>query len=236
VAGAAEVAFGYGLPGADWTPLAGDWNATAGDSIGLVDRDCQWALRNTNSTGAAELMFGFGAAGAGWIPLAGHWGAPGAALHAEPTAEAASDRPLLTLEPLEPIVTAAVERYAAAGLEAQRLATLAAVQFIVTDLPGEMLGWAADNTIRLDVDAAGHGWFIDPTPRRDEEFTSSAVGTLHSLDPAVVDRLDLLSVVEHELGHVAGLTDVLQADRLMAASLTGGVRHNVSPGDVDGVE
>jgi len=235
--GAAELAFGYGLPGGDSLTVVGDWNAAAGDSIGLVDSDCQWALRNTNSTGAAELMFGFGAAGAGWIPLAGNWGASGAALMAaEAAAKVDAALPWLTLDQLEPLVGAAIERFAAAGLEAKRLATLQSVQVLLTDLPGDMLGRATGNTIYLDLTAAGHGWFVDPTPGQDEEFNVLGSGALRSIDPAAVDQIDLLTVVEHELGHVAGLEDLAEADHLMTDSLAVGVRRTVSSVDVDGVE
>jgi len=224
LAGTAELTFGYGQPGADWFLVVGDWDAAHGDSIGLVDVDCQWALRNTNSTGAAELMFGFGAAGAGWIPLAGRWGMRGAALMAAaPAANGTADMALLALDQFQPLVTAAVARYAAAGLEATRLAALDAVHGVGTDLSGDLLGWAMGNTIYLDLNAAGHGWFVDPTPSRDEEIIALGSGTLRRVDPAAVDQIDLLTVIEHELGHMVGLTDLTEAEHLMIGSLSGGV-------------
>ena len=71
-----------------------------------------------------------------------------------------------------------------------------------------MLGEEIGNTIYLDSDAAGHGWFVDPTPATDAEFTQlGSSGELQAVDPQAVDRIDLLTVVEHELGHVAGLGD-----------------------------
>ena len=33
-----------------------------------------------------------------------------------------------------------------------------------------MLGAEADGKILIDDDAAGYGWFVDPTPHQDEEF------------------------------------------------------------------
>ncbi len=61
----------------------------------------------------------------------------------------------------------------------------------------------------MDVNAAGNGWFIDPTPAVDEEFASSgSQQQLTAVDPRALDRIDLLTVVEHELGHVAGLSDI----------------------------
>jgi hypothetical protein len=54
------------------------------------------------------------------------------------------------------------------------------------------------NTVWLDRDAAGHGWFVDPTPADDAEFPA-AKG-----DPAF-GRMDLLTVVTHEVGRLLGL-------------------------------
>ncbi len=38
------------------------------------------------------------------------------------------------------------------------------------DLAGDLLGEADGPTIRLDRDAAGWGWFVDPTPLDSREF------------------------------------------------------------------
>ena len=46
-----------------------------------------------------------------------------------------------------------------------------------------------------------------------------------AIDPRAVDHIDLLSVVEHELGHVAGLDDLdAAADSVMADVLGVGIR------------
>ena len=48
---------------------------------------------------------------------------------------------------------------------------------------------------------------------------------LTAIDPRAVDRIDLLTVVEHELGHVLGLDDLdASLDALMSAKLGSGVR------------
>jgi hypothetical protein len=79
----------------------------------------------------------------------------------------------------------------------------------------------------IDRDAAGHGWFVDATPGDDKEFvggTASRGRSLTALDPRAVDRVDLLSVVAHELGHVAGLEDLGVPDDVMGELLAPGVR------------
>jgi hypothetical protein len=92
---------------------------------------------------------------------------------------------------------------------------------------------ALDNTIYIDRDAAGHGWFVDSTPAGDEEFAGGAAA-----DPTIYRQVDLLSVVSHELGHLLGLEDVdplgHEAD-LMAATLATGHRRAPSESALDSV-
>jgi hypothetical protein len=59
----------------------------------------------------------------------------------------------------------------------------------------------------------------------DEEFVLSRTNRLQAIDSQVVDRIDLLSVVEHELGHVLGLADLDSSiNDLMSGRLQIGVR------------
>ena len=129
---------------------------------------------------------------------------------------------------LQPIVSEAIARWTSAGLDAATLAKLTQVQFVIADLPGSYLGEAEANRIYIDSNAAGYGWFVDPTPAADEEFAASPSGQqLQAVDPRAVDRIDLLTVVEHELGHVAGFGDLdALADNVMSGVLGVGVRRN----------
>ena len=87
--------------------------------------------------------------------------------------------------------------------------------------------------IYLDADAAGHGWYFDRTPMWDEEFGWAAHSTRKTARGAA-DRIDLLTVVQHELGHVLGLADAdSAADTLMSATLPTGMRRNATPAEVD---
>ncbi len=102
-------------------------------------------------------------------------------------------------------------------LSPEAAGVLAAVRFEVVDLPGLILGRASGTTVWLDATAAGHGWFIDPTPSDDIDFGYGGV--------------DTLTVVMHELGHVLGLD---RADSIgqstMSPSLDSGVRQLASGG------
>jgi hypothetical protein len=131
----------------------------------------------------------------------------------------------LTRDELAPIVTEAVEEWAAAGLPAADVARLDGVTATIAALPTGYLGGAAigGNTIYLSADAAGYGWFIDRAP-----------ATI-ALSAAPAGREDLLTVVMHELGHVLGLNDVDPTtfpDDLMAETLATGVRRLPSAQDV----
>ena len=78
------------------------------------------------------------------------------------------------------------------------------------------------NRLYLDQNAAGYGWFVDTTPALDEEFTPSNQ-QLRAVDPRAVDRIDLLTVAERELGRVAGFDDLdALGDNLMSGMLGAG--------------
>ena len=136
---------------------------------------------------------------------------------------------MLSDSQLAPIIAAAERRWAAVG-GARVLAAMAGVSVQVVDLPDGMLGEVVGKTILIDRDAAGYGWFVDPTPGLDEEFTVSASNPqLRAIDPRAVDRIDLLTVVEHELGHLIGLKDLdTSVNDLMNGLLGTGTRRNAS--------
>ena len=239
--GIADIAFPYGSIGSGWTPLIGDWDGNGEESAGFYQPGAasHFYLRNQFTAGLADVHFGL--AFAGVLPIVGDWiGPTGQALRAVGSGQmavgsmqggagrAAGDEGLLAPSPqsLAPLLSAAIARWAEAGV------TLAAPQVIVTDLPGAEVGRAQDGAVYIDVDAAGHGWFIDPTPALDEEFSSSGA----AVDPRAVDRIDLLTVIEHELGHVAGLNDLASAETsLMSDAIATGVRRTVSAVEIDAI-
>jgi sugar lactone lactonase YvrE len=148
--------------------------------------------------------------------------AAGSAADAAPAA-------LLTASQLQPIIAAAENRWAAAGIPSALLQRLDQTKVEVADLPAGYLGATEDGQILISPTAAGYGWFVDPTPNQDEEFAPVAGSTnLKAIDPRAVDRIDLLTVVEHEMGHILGETDVDSAvDTLMSTQLQPGIRRLV---------
>jgi uncharacterized delta-60 repeat protein/CSLREA domain-containing protein len=75
---------------------------------------------------------------------------------------------------------------------------------------GKSSGWAANRGSVLDIDAAGHGWYVNgPSGTRD---LKSEIRDLES-------RMDLLTAVMHQLRPVLGLADLEGEDNLMVGAL-----------------
>ena len=241
--GYADATLNYGVPRMGCLPVAGDWNGDGKDGIGLYDQaTATFYLRNAiqlqgpSDKGYADLTFMYGKPNALQLPVVGDWTGAIFANHllaAGGEVVASANTPGLTQAELQPIVSEAIAGWASAGLDAAGVQKLRQVQFAIGDLPGGTLAEEQGNLIRLDNDAAGHGWFVDSTPASDEEFASSAVSPqLQAVDPRAVDRIDLLTVVEHELGHAAGLPDLdALVDDVMSGVLGVGVRRDVSHAD-----
>ena len=67
-------------------------------------------------------------------------------------------------------------------------------------------GQRAELRRRVGRDAAGFGWFVDPTPDDDVEFAVQldAYSLAADQDSPAALRADLLTTVMHEFGHVLG--------------------------------
>jgi hypothetical protein len=133
----------------------------------------------------------------------------------------------LTASQAMPLVREAELRWAAAGANVSGLTN---VQVIVGNLPGTVLGESAAgvDTIFLDKNAKGWGWFIDPTPRQDTEFPVQVAGTEErATSGPAAGQMDLLTVIMHEMGHFLGYSDLSPQAfpyDLMSADLAAGIR------------
>ncbi len=205
--------FGISTIAATAKPMTGNWDGDSDDDLGLFN-DGRFYL-DTNGNGVWDKVlggdtyhnFGIDLAGGAVSPLAGRWQRPSSLMAAarsngqESLAIPASPAvDLLRADQLQPIIDAALVRIAASGVSGAELNTLSSVIFAIADLPGAQLGSTSGSRVTLDAAAAGYGWFIDPTPQDDSEFQSDS--ELSTTESRL--RMDLLTVVMHELQHVLG--------------------------------
>ncbi len=134
-----------------------------------------------------------------------------------PSAERANDGEL-SADDLAPVVVTAVARLESA--EDTEPGVLRELTFEIVDLPGDLLGRTLDQTVQIDINAAGFGWFVDQYEgqRAKDETESAGLHSRHQIPHAV----DLLTVVLHELGHVLGHDH--EEDGIMQETLPPGIR------------
>ncbi|YAF96599.1 MAG: hypothetical protein AB3A66_02650 [Nodularia sp. CChRGM 3473] len=87
------------------------------------------------------------------------------------------------------------------------------ISFQITDLPTGQLAEAQitqfdqydrpnGGTLLIDHNANGIGWFIDPTPWENSEFTTSLTDTaFRATTGEAFGKYDLLTTILHEMGH-----------------------------------
>src|SRR5207248_10792214 len=73
-------------------------------------------------------------------------------------------------EELSALMPAAIERWRATGISIDDLMRLQAMTFEITDLPEGQLASATSTSVKIDENAGGYGWYVDPTPMDDSEF------------------------------------------------------------------
>lgn len=139
--------------------------------------------------------------------------------------QSSSNAPAITQTDLNSVRDAALNYWESTGLTEAQLSLLESVDFVLYDLPDGMLGGATSTSILIDNNAAGYGWFVDTTPFDSSEFTLDTNGNLIANEgSAASGRMDLLTVVMHELGHTLG-HDHEDEDELMGETLDLSERH-----------
>jgi hypothetical protein len=131
----------------------------------------------------------------------------------------------LTTEQLQPVLQTAIAGWQAAGASASQVAMLNGVQVHIAALPTSRLGEEAGGEIWISPNADGWGWYTDASPASNQAFPATPG------NPAF-GQMDLLSVVNHELGHVLGLEDSQNTQDVMGATLAPGVRRLPTTSDV----
>ena len=185
----------------------------AGSKIGLLARNGTASFDNVSIRGNDQAY-----AGGGTPQLA-----------ASPIQPGALTVTSLTSDQFNRVIQAALERLAASPVFARDVSLLQQASFAIADLPGQMVGQTIGTSIVIDPTAAGLGWYIDVTPLDDSEFSKQkATGELVATGSSpAAGRMDLLTVVMHELGHLLGQDDinnVADPSELMDATLPSGVR------------
>ena len=121
----------------------------------------------------------------------------------------------LTTADLQPVTAAAIEQWRQEPLSsAQRLA-LDNFSISIGDLPEGQLGQTVGPSVVIDDNAAGFGWYVDSTP---SDVNDDTIG----------NRMDLLTTVAHEIGHVLGLGHSSDRKDIMYHELETGERRTVS--------
>jgi hypothetical protein len=116
----------------------------------------------------------------------------------------------ITQEELDSIVAAAKTLWTTAlGAGDPRLAVLDQVTVLAGNLPSGMLGETTGTQIIIDRSAQGWGWFVDPTPNDNSEFSIRLSREALAASPSspAAGRMDLLTTVVHELGNAMGFPE-----------------------------
>ena len=132
----------------------------------------------------------------------------------------------VTQAQVQALLPEAIAAWQAAGLDAADVRRLEGVQVQVGNLGTSILGLEAAGVITINQTAAGYNWFVNAAGGSSQAFGLAGPGgegVAPAGSPAAGD-VDLLTVLEHELGHVIGLSDNNQAGDLMDITLGLGVR------------
>jgi Ca2+-binding RTX toxin-like protein len=140
----------------------------------------------------------------------------------------------VTQAEVKSLLPAAIDAWQAAGLDNADVRKLENVTIQVGNLGTSILGLEASGAIMINQTAAGFNWYVAAGTASNQAFglAGPSVGYVAGLGSPAADDVDLLTVLEHELGHVIGLADNNQAGDLMDITLGFGVRRTPTAADL----
>lgn len=118
---------------------------------------------------------------------------------------------LLTYEELYPIVVEAKVRWRRIISE-KHFVKLDKLKFVIVRFKNNVIGRHLGNQQTILIDGYAD-WFVDKTPKDDKEFKIYRTTNLliAKVGRGAINKLDLLSLVMHEMGHALGLDDIEEA-------------------------
>ncbi len=132
---------------------------------------------------------------------------------------------------------AAVQRWSQQGISGIQIDLLNSIDVQFADLAPGVLGVYRQGELLVDSNAAGFGWFVDSTPLDNSEFYPASDHELRAqMALPANQRMDLLTVVMHEMGHALGFADIRpdqQSASLMTGSLDTGSRRLPKANNLD---
>ena len=128
----------------------------------------------------------------------------------------------------------AIDAWHAVGLDAADVRKLESVPVQIGNLGTSVLGLEAGGVITINQTAAGFNWYVNAGSAANPAFGAAGADGefLASPGTTAASDVDLLTVLEHELGHMLGLPDNAEAGELMDTTLGLGVRRTPSATDL----
>ncbi len=140
----------------------------------------------------------------------------------------------VTQTQVQALLPEAIAGWRAAGLDPADVRRLESVHVQVGNLGTSILGVEAAGVITINRTAAGNNWYVNSSAGSSRAFGLEGPGGEEIAGPGspAAGEVDLLTVLEHEMGHVVGLSDNAQAGDLMDTTLGVGIRRAPSAADL----
>ncbi|MDF1811624.1 MAG: PEP_CTERM-anchored TLD domain-containing protein [Verrucomicrobiales bacterium] len=131
-----------------------------------------------------------------------------------------------------------IQRWAEAGIDAGQISQLQSINFTIEDLDrGVLASVTGPDSVTIDINAAGRGWFVDLSGTDDAfDLTDPLTGELYTNDGEAARYYDLLTTIMHEQGHILGLSHPGQRGSVMSGVLSIGGRFNPEATDLSFTE